>query len=638
MTWPLFQHNWLTTVRTCALIPLLVPIWLERPLRDEDVVVAVPSVVDEHAVRFQAEGVPQVLEPFRTELLQDLAATGHRAAVPALLTAATEGATDILQLNALSQLSALPVTPRELQPIVRQHLARPQADFRYWACRLAARAELTEPDLANLTVLAVQDPEPRVRLAARTVLPQHAGAYPGHAAPWPWHPDDDLALRVAGWPTIAAARNAPTRAAEAHDQLRQNPSAAIRHAIWTAWVEHQPDVARTWWPDAAKDAHAAVRAAVAEHASVVGLDDPDHLAWLITAAQADRDAHVRMTAYEALAPAPPDKVWAAVKNGLADPVPFVRRAAEDATVAVGAHVPAAPAALMAHAAAAQPASPTRVHSLQALARLSADGIVTSGAIPELAPALLDIGATEKDAAVLVAALRLLKVWALPAGQSIAQQHARHEDPHVRTAAARLFGRVGDDTVYDTVALMIKDDSAEVRQAAIEAAGHSGDARFNHALLNILQTTAHDLAADRATAIWAAARLETINDDVIERIQHLASRPIASIAGEPIFDHDRVLASAILASAHMARRHSEWTGQFEQLRDLYERHIERAKQVTPGPPPRPLTSLLENAYLLQDLPRQTTAWVQDDLDIPGTAVSPRTRRMRYRAITSKQSSP
>ncbi len=629
------RKNWWSTARVCAFIPLLGPIWSERPLQEVDVAVALPTVVNEAAIRFQANGVQQVPVSFRSELLQDLAATRHPAAVPALVAAATEGETDKVRLDALSQLHRLPVAPEDLQPIIHTYLEHASANFRYWAGRLAAHTKLATKDLATLVALAAEDPDPRVRRAVRDALPQHAGTYDARPAPWPFHADDDLPLQVAGWPAVAAARNASTRAAEAREQLQQHPSPAIRQAIWTSWIEHQPDLARTWWTAAASDPHRVVRAAAAREVIALGHTNDEVIAWLMSTARADPAPYVRQTALEALAELPPDTAWPVVLSGLDDAVLFARQAAESTAVRLGHDLPDAAADLLAQAVAVPPDSPARLHSVRALARLCDAGQAPADAAVLFQDALLELLATDTEPDGLVAILDVLHTLTIPEARPAVVRLAQHREPAVRAGAARLLGRIGDESVYDALAALLRDEAATVRPDAIEAAGRIGDARYNAILLDILRTRDYELVPDRSAASWAAARMDEIDDDVMQRLRELTTRPLMVIEGEPIFDQEEVLVSSFLAIAEVARHRPEQAEHLERITAVYARNIELAERrdwTTMSPPH--LVLLLGDSYLMQDMPRQAAAWLQDETDIPALPLPERQREMRYRSVSAE----
>ena len=122
-----------------------------------------------------------------------------------------------------------------------------------------------------------------------------------------------------------------------------------------------------------------------------------------------------------------------------------------------------------------------------------------GGINEVAAVITALGdPVDNVQLAAVLALRQLRQYAQPERLTAMLVHA---DAHVRAAAARYFGDLGDKRFANQVAMLLFDENRFVRSAAIQALGQFGDRSTIGLLLDVLnrQTTGGESTGARQVA-------------------------------------------------------------------------------------------------------------------------------------------
>ncbi len=594
-----------------AIVPLMAPIWSERPPLQNELRTERPVRASRESVDFLIEGLDYLDARLHRRLLHNLGDTNHAAAENFLLSVLEGEHSHDLKAAAISQLPRLPRdNPEETARTVIPLLNHEDSRIRYWSHHLLSQLPTTEAGLRQILVQAQDDAKDRVRQGALRALQTHA-RHLQFADIYELTQTAESHLRAEAWAAALATQDAEENQEIIMQAAETDDSPLTPRVIMLQTAEHNLKFESELRQKMAEHSHASVRWAAAASADDVDIRNlrsgKESDANLFQVDQRvllrltdDEDAEVRRAAVKSLRNFPGPETLEKTIARFTDDKGFVRRESEETIVTL--HRSGEPVTDLTAKQLTAKEPNARYHSVNVLGRIEAEEF--SSAIHQL---LKQEDRTEIIAAAILALTRLQYQAALP---TVVDYH-QHPEETVRRAAAQAFGIIADRSAYPHLAALILDPSVDVRLAAITSAGQLRDPVFAPPMLTILRDTRNTepsyTAQDRMAVCWAAPRLRPLPEDIMDRIRRHALETVVRVPmGPPMHDDPEVMASAVFAFAEAAKTNQSY---LEELQELNRRFTAAAEEN--GRVDDEFASQVTNTPILMDIKRQTLSWVKND---------------------------
>jgi HEAT repeat protein len=553
-----------------VVFPLLLPIWQERPLRNEDFNIPDPPIlVETEDIQFAVDGFKYADPELKETIIRRLGTvdgTNARDALIQLLTAMEDATLRTAVLQALDGFRPLPKTAAV--PVYKC-LTHDVAEVRQAACRIIAHAPPSPQIATRLLELAANDSDNRVRLAALQALtPNQVRMVDGERL-LPFVSNMSSSIRSAAWEAFLSAEND----ALSRTVLSSVPTDDAQIVRFTVAGHLRPEhgfLAKDLLLTLATDRKSAVRVRAAETlAGFEGEDVQDRLLELLE----DTDAEVRRAAVASLGKIAKSATLSALVERLGDPSLFVRETTIETLIELNSSISVSEAV----ASALNATNPdAREGAYEVLGEIDAE---------PFAPTILGQLSTEERPSNLATAVKALGKLRWRGARATVVGLAAHTDTEVRRAVAFALGRIGDESTRETLVGLVRDSESSVRVEAIASTGRLGDASFVSLLLEVLDDakskTPSFRPAGRMAAMWSLARILPLPNDAVKRIHGHITRPVIPTMMGPIFDTESVLVSGLFALADIARRDPAAVSYFNSAHTLFLRELEPGQAMSPS---------------------------------------------------------
>ncbi len=610
--------TFLATTLTIVFLPLLLPVWQQRPLAPEDLTLPQPSqFATPEALKLQLDSFNYVDPEQREAMLRNFGRVDTAAARDTLADVAETTDDAKLKATALAQLANFANPPEKLAHLALVSLTHKDLNVRINACRLAAQLPPNQQLADILLQLALNNSDVAVAAAALDALRPNQITKLQRARLVPLLRDDSSSnRRRRAWAAfLAPGVNAMSLNPELAKTIMAEKSLPVQVAITKSIRPVHGNQALPILSRLSDDPQKSVRA---QAAAALAYFPDEHAQDILLKLLQDEDFETRRQAATGLAEfANFATVGAAIKQ-LGDPSAVVRRELVNTITRSATKVDVA--GMVAQTLEAKNEN-ARECAYVILERIDAK---------TLAPEILKNLKREKRAANIAAAIRALGKMEYKNARATVANLADHEDENVRIAAAEALGRIGDKTTRETLATLINDQKTPVRVAAITATGRLKDASFMPQLEKILldarRMTASFTQEDRMAAMWAAASMKSIPDSFAKLVHQHITRPVIPTQMGPVFDGEPVLASGIFALAQMAR--TTGTDQCRKLFQAAHRIFTRAPENANS-----LPNSLMPSPALADYARQAELYLNrtPTEQIRATPMKPRHVQLLYQAM-------
>lgn len=591
---------------------LLLPIWEQRPLTDEDIVPGpYPLEVPDEQIVFAVRGFDYADEALLRQMVQTFGKSQSPAASEALLNLIREDGGNAAVATALLQLGNLPLENPRLATEIARYLKHDDWRVRFWAADTYSRLPAGKPDL--LLSVAAEDTSGRVGPSVLELIAanKHNIRFEQFAR---FIDSQDRRLRISAVKAALAAPDVDGHRGEILAAAKDNDP-AIRHAVISS-ILHMPDNLGLELAEiGSRDKHPSVRAEVARQLADIRSGKARDL--LITLC-GDSDFDVRRSACDSLASFPETAAVSVLCKLLGDGHQFVRQSAEDSLVTIH---PTSPVDEITTAAIASPSSEARFHSYNVLGRIGVE------ARREAIAAAVGAETVPDNIAAALLALNRLNY---STSDSVILAYVDHEDSMVREAAAGALGNVGTAAGEKALIRMADDEDLEVVSTVIVSMGRLGKPVFAPTFLKILKDTgitARYSARHRAQVCWAAGRLASLDSALEKRLVVQGTTPVIRTPMGNLFESDPVLVSVDFALAQQARRDPGIRKSFEKVHAMHSHRFTLEEQRRAGE-----NTLVPSEELIE-YSRQALAYLE------GRSIKPaprptRTMQFLYKAVKKR----
>ena len=578
-----------------ALFPLLLPIWQERPLRQQDLSPGPYPYepLGAQTVALQEEALTAFHTDFRALVASELGATGSERGGEVLLDTLPRQQDPDVIATMVTQLAHVPCEGNRLRNALQPLLTHESTTVRRAATR--AYGLLPNARVERLVSVATKESEPAIRMLAWEALSR-----------------PDLAPRVRRDIVDQAAESEiPAVRAAAVSALCAHPSAAAKEGILRQTATNGPPPARRALAGAvprleaemafslaqllAEDRHPLVRGRLAE--VLPEIEDQRVVEILLKLAE-DPDPEVRRLSIENLgAFAVPESLRAIVAH-YRDTANKVRAAAEASAIRLHDSIPVIdPTVTVLRE--RDPAARYRAYRvLEALRATDQAALIAARLRDEQKPANIAAAVDALGALGYVPSIRRI------------MERASHPSARVREAVADTLGLLDQEQSYPVLKNLAFDADQNVRYAAVVAIGRTGDGdTFASTLQTLLKNVSKFTSTDRRAACWAASRLRPVSRDNVSRMVVIATTPIIPMdMGMREYDVGEVLASTDFALAACALADADYRDEAERVLSFHATE------------PRPDASSSEMAFLstpeLREAARQARLYL-DGKEIEAT---------------------
>ncbi len=552
------------TTSAVLFFPLLLPIWQQRPLIQDDLYPEpYPVAISQKLLDFEAHNLPNTSLLTRQRILTALGATHNPAAAEFLLQWLRRETEPSVQETILAQLQRFPPPPAAAESAIRKFLFAPTPRVQLAAVRLYIR--LSNADSALLLKIAQTSKNPLVRRTAWTGLIPRFQTIPRDQLLSAIDDPDPLIRSAAG---VCLIQKLPVFSRAIFQKIAADSEPIVRVRCLEACGHSSVSaaVARELCRLLAGDSNPAVRA---EIPNIAARRANASLLPILSRFVRDPDSEVRRRTAAALNHFPRRACLDLVATLLADPAEPVRREAAR-TLAVFKHSGLAVATKIISLL-DSPSPGIRGTAYFALA------LCAEKQTGEKLTLQLEV---EKDhphtLAYLISALGQLHIRRAAAAVA---DYAANPSCEVRSAVAETLGLIGNRQIYSTLEKLAGDRERRVRHAAFLGIGRGANGEFSPICTHILQRVqANDYITgdDRADACWAAARLIPVDQRLVHRLVIQATTPVIPMPGMKMFDQDTVLVSAQFALVSMALRNPAIRPAAEKVLKVYSRTFTQAE--------------------------------------------------------------
>ena len=603
----------LTTIQAAAvLFPSFLPTWQERPFEYDDFDLG-PRPVEMQADEIEwqmREGFKYADEPaLHCQFVRELGRTEHPRAAELLLARLQVEEDPEVRATILRQLANLPTDAKTAMPIIAGFLNDENTSIRCAAIRLYAtyQAAATAPLLA---VLEDYDDNRTTRSVLTALLAN--GKTPAYASLQDIRDRREPGISAAAW-RLSCRTDDAANSLPAFRDAAQNGPVVTRFGIAQEMGALPPEVRLELAASLRTDRDPAVRSRVAE---TLATDDADQGRRILAGLAGDRDYAVRAAALEALKNYVGDESTKIMASAIADPSRLVREKAAAGGAVLFRGLPGIADLIIPHCRSASAA--VRYSAYRALGEMKSH---------EHSSAISSAVRRETVAANLIAGLdALLKMKAVEAAELFVV-NAGHEDAAVRAAAVRALGILPAEAVHKLLVKSLEDPDMEVRYQAIVAMGRTSDPKAVGPILKVLKSLGPEAefgTRHRAAACWAAARLPSVPDALLQRLRDHGTKRIVPTEMGNVSEGDLVLCSVAFALADIARDQAAAVPYAEAVIS----HLQGRPQ-----PGMPVSSDFTASPATREMARQAAAWLQGETFEP----APRPTRevpLTYRRIKDR----
>jgi HEAT repeat protein len=560
-------------LKTISIVfPLLLPIWQERPLRNEDFNIPNPPIlVETEDIQFAVDGFKYADPELKETIIRRLGmvdGTNARDALVQMLSAMEDATLKTAVLQALDGFRPL---PKNAAVPVYKCLTHDVAEVRQAACYIIAYAPPSPQIATRLLELAANDPDHRVRLAAlKAMAPNQVRTVEGERL-LPFVSNTSSSIRSAAWEAFLSVENDGKPVPRTVlSSVAKDEAQIVRFTVARCLRPEHGSQAEEQLLTLAADRKSAVRVRAAE--TLAGFDGDDVQGRLLDLLE-DADDEVRRVAVASLGKIAESATLPALVERLGDPSLFVRETTIETLIEMNSSISVSEAV----ASALNATNPdAREGACEVLGEVDAE---------PFAPAILNLVSTEERPSNLATAVKALGTLRWRGARATVVGLAAHTDTEVRRAVAFALGCIGDESTRETLVELVRDSESSVRVEAIFSTGRLGDASFVSLLLEVLddarRKTPSFRPAGRMAAMWSLARILPLPNDAVKRIHGHITRPVIPTIMGPIFDTESVLVSGLFALAEIARRDPAAVSYFNSAQTLFSRELETGQAVSPS---------------------------------------------------------